>query len=78
MIDETILKPDKTEILPGSGRRRQLAMSGYSTFRFECGVSCVVGRKADSDGANLAVDVTAGEGVLVFADVLSETIAGAR
>lgn len=78
MIDKSILTRDQTEILPGSGRRRQLALSGYSTFQFSCGAACVVGRKADSDGAGIAVDVTRGEGVLVFADVVSETIGGAR
>lgn len=78
MIDDSILSKDQTEILPGSGRRRQLVLSGYATFRFSCGASCVVGRKEESDSVGASVDVTSGEGVLVFADVLSETIGGAR
>lgn len=32
----------------------------------------------DADSSEFALDVTTGEGVLVFSDVLSETIAGAR
>lgn len=78
MIDNSILSRDQTEILPGSGKRKQLALSGYSTFQFSCGLACVVGRKAESDGAGLSVDITAGEGVLVFADIISETLGGAR
>ncbi len=59
-------------------RRPLLPLSALRTSRFSAGFSCVVGSRIESSSAGITADITAGEGVTVFADILSETIGGAR
>lgn len=58
-------------------KRRNLIQSGLATHRFAGEAACVVGVRAESTGAEVSVDIVTGEGVIVFANVISETIAGA-